>query len=351
MAVLKLKYIHGFKDRHGKQRYYFRRRGFKQVPLRGEVGSAEFMADYQTALSGEVGGRRPIGKDKILPGSVSAAIVGYLTSAEYLGLADATKPKRRRALERFREKYGDMPVRSLQTQHLRQMMAEKADTPTASNYVIQVVRWIVQYAIDQGWRKDDPTIGLKKIRVKSEGYHSWSEEEIRQFEQRWPVGATRRLAFDLLLHTGQRSGDVRKMNRSQIVGGMITLRQSKTGARVQIPITPELQSSINTIPSNQLLLVVNRDGVGFSEKGFSNMLSDAAQTAGLPKGCSAHGLRKAAAVRLAEAGCTSHEIMAITGHKTLQEVNRYTQAANAGRLAKVAMAKLATARGTPDYDD
>jgi len=49
------------------------------------------------------------------------------------------------------------------------------------------------------------------------------------------------------------------------------------------------------------------------------------------RNCSAHGLRKAAARRLAEAGCTEHEIAAITGHASLREVQRYTKAADQKR--------------------
>jgi integrase len=59
-----------------------------------------------------------------------------------------------------------------------------------------------------------------------------------------------------------------------------------------------------------------------------------------PKGISAHGLRKATARRLAELGCSTHEIAAVTGHATLAEVQRYTEAANRKRLAREAMKKL-----------
>jgi integrase len=65
-------------------------------------------------------------------------------------------------------------------------------------------------------------------------------------------------------------------------------------------------------------------------------------------GCSAHGLRKAAARRLAEAGCSTHEIAAITGHASLKEVARYTEAADRKRLAKSAMAKIRTLSGKPE---
>ncbi len=75
----------------------------------------------------------------------------------------------------------------------------------------------------------------------------------------------------------------------------------------------------------------------FSVKGFGNMMSNAIDEAGLPARCKPHGLRKAAARRLAEAGCSASEIMSITGHKTLAEVERYTRAAEQERLARRAI--------------
>ena len=63
--------------------------------------------------------------------------------------------------------------------------------------------------------------------------------------------------------------------------------------------------------------------------------------------CSAHGLRKAAARRLAEAGCTAHEIGAITGHISLSELVRYTRAADQRRLAEAALAKTGKSVGKP----
>lgn len=344
MTVLKLKYVHRFRDRHGKVRHYFRRAGYNRVPLRGPPGSTEFMADYQAALAGDIGGRRQIGSGRVIVGTVAAAAVGYLMSVDFLALSKGTQNVRRRAVDRFRLEHGDKPVRSLQTHHIKAMMAERVDTPNAANYLIQTIRWLMKYSVEMGWRRDDPTIGIKKIAIDSDGFHSWSEEEITQFEAFWPVGKKQRLAFDLLLHTGQRSGDVRNMNRSQIKSGVMHVRQEKTGAWVYVPVTAELQRSLDGVASDQMIWLLTRTGEQFSEKGFSNYISRAAALAGLPKGCSAHGLRKAAAVRLAEAGCSNHEIMSITGHKTMHEVERYTRAVRQAGLAKEAMAKVALAR-------
>jgi integrase len=79
---------------------------------------------------------------------------------------------------------------------------------------------------------------------------------------------------------------------------------------------------------------------GLTVDGFSQWMRDAITAAGLPLECQPHGLRKAAGRRLAEAGCTAHEIMAVLGHKTLAEAERYTREADQARLAEGAVAKL-----------
>ena len=91
--------------------------------------------------------------------------------------------------------------------------------------------------------------------------------------------------------------------------------------------------------SGHLTFLVTEFGKPHSPNGFGNKFKDWCREAGLPH-CSAHGLRKAAAARLAERGATAHEIMAITGHQSLEEVERYTRAAQRRTLADSAMAKL-----------
>lgn len=141
------------------------------------------------------------------------------------------------------------------------------------------------------------------------------------------MGSRERLAFDLLLYTGQRSGDVREMTAGQVGEAFISLRQSKTNEQLEIPIHSALEASLVACRSSHLLLLSTQYGQGFTAKGFGNWFSDAARKAGLSN-CSAHGLRKSAARRLAEAGATAHQIMAITGHRSPKEVERYTRAAD-----------------------
>src|SRR5262245_49173565 len=58
-------------------------------------------------------------------------------------------------------------------------------------------------------------------------HHTWSESELDAFESRRPVGTRERLAYALLLHIGQRGGDVVRMRRQDISGDSIHVVQEK----------------------------------------------------------------------------------------------------------------------------
>jgi integrase len=198
---------------------------------------------------------------------------------------------------------------------------------------------LLHFAIDNGWRTDDPTVRVKGF---AEGeFHTWTDDEIEAFERRWPLASRARTAFALLLYTGQRASDVKRMAWPDVVEGTIHVVQGKTGEKLWIPMHPELQQALTAWGRKSRLMLTTSFGKEFSDKGFSNFMADRIGEAGLPERCVTHGLRKAAARRLAEAGCTVHEIASITGHRTLKEIERYTRAAEQRRLAVAAMARLA----------
>ena len=122
------------------------------------------------------------------------------------------------------------------------------------------------------------------------------------------------------------------------------LRQKKTGAEIDIPLLPQLEAAIAAMPSlaKQTVFLETQFGELY------NWFTDKMRKAGVPKGRSPHGLRKACCRRLAEAGCSAHEIMPVSGHETLKEVERYTKAANRAGLADSAMAALQTAQKTDE---
>ena len=196
----------------------------------------------------------------------------------------------------------------------------------------------MQHAVATGLCKTDPTQGVKLPKVKSDGIHAWSEAEISQYEAHHAVGTKPRLAFALALYTGQRRADVVRMGRQHVRNGTLEVRQKKTRAVLEIPLHDDLQKIIEATPGEHLTFLTTKTGKSYAPNDLSDEFRGWCDAAGLPH-CSIHGLRKAAARRLAEAGCSAHEIAAITGHKTLKEVERYTRSAEQARLARQAIAR------------
>lgn len=176
-----------------------------------------------------------------------------------------------------------------------------------------------------------------------DGIHAWTIEEVEQFEAKHPVGTKARLALALLLYTGQRRSDVVQLGKQHLRNGALSFTQQKGRKRkpvtLTIPVVPELQRIIDETPSGGLTFLMSERGGAYTADSFGNRFRAWCRAAGLPQ-CSPHGLRKAAASRLAELGATAHEIMAVTGHRTLKEVDRYTRAAAQKAMAKSAMARM-----------
>jgi integrase len=324
-------------DRYGNRRVRFRRRGVS-VYLTGIPWSDDFMRQYAAALEREDENRAQLGAlRRTLPGSFSALCVSYYGSPEFRSLAAITQRVRRNMLERFRAEHGHRPLKDLQRAHVRSIIGAKADTPEAANNLLKTLRVLLNYAVEIGMIASNPALRVKSYRSRnSEGYHTWSEDEIAQFEARHPLGSKARLALELALHTGQRRGDIVRMGWQNVKGERISVRQQKTGAMLAIPIHPELARALAAAPKANLTFLMTDHGASFTAAGFGNWFRDRCDEAGLSQ-CSIHGLRKAACRRLAEAGCSANEIAAISGHTSLREVARYTAAASQVHLADQAL--------------
>jgi integrase len=337
------RYVHGFVDRHGRPRYYFRRAGFETKPLRGMPYSPEFMADYHAAVADQP---LPVGLGRARPGTMLALALSYFASPAFRTLRPTTQRAYRGTIDRLCRDHGDKRAADLRREHIIKLMAARVGQPGAANALRMALRVMMKHAVDIGLRADDPTRDVKAIRVRTSGYHSWTDAEIERFERHHPVGSRARLALALLLYSGQRRGDVIRMGPQHVRNGVLAVKQEKTGAELAIPVHPDLAIAIKSAPSRHLTFLMTRYGGPFTATAFSNWFRDQCDEAGLPH-CSAHGLRKAAARRLAEAGCTPHEIGAITGHASLAELTRYTRAVDQRRLAEAAMAKTGKSIGKP----
>jgi integrase len=339
MARLRLKFVQSFGRYH-----YFRKRGLPRIPLPGIVGSAEFMAAYQAALAAAP---TPIGVDKrSKPGSVAAAIAEFYGSQSFRTLTGGSPLLRRAILERFREKHGHMPLASLPQAFIVALL----DTmpPHAALNWLKAFRHFFRWCVTRKLVRNDPTLGIRLKVPKSDGFHTWTEQEIAQFEAHWPIGSKPRLAFALGLYTAQRRSDVVRIGRQHIKGGVLAVHQQKTGAALAIPVHPDLAAIIAATPVGHLTLLTTKSGKSYGANDFSEIFRSWCNAAQLPQHCVFHGLRKAACTRLADAGCTAHEIAAISGHKTLSEVQRYTNAADQARLAKAAMERMGNQSVKPE---
>jgi integrase len=341
MANIRLKHVNAFRDRHGKLRFYFRRGDGKAIPLPGLPGSVEFMDAYSVALAGD-----PVrfGPAKMIPGTVLATVTAYLASSAFSELAPDTKRARRSVLESFEKEHGDKRISTIQRSHVQSLVDAKRKTPGTARKLLSGLRVVLDFAIGLGMRADNPAIGVKRPKLSADGWRCWSEADIAAFEDRHPVGTSPRLALALLLYTGQRRSDAIKMGRQHIRNGAIDVRQQKTGTVLSVPIHPVLKIVIDATPSNHLTFLTTSGGKPFTPEGFGNWFRKACNEAGLPKGCSAHGLRKAACRRLAEAGCSVHQIAAISGHASLKEVERYTKAVDQASMAKDAIRAITPER-------
>lgn len=217
-----------------------------------------------------------------------------------------------------------------------------ADTPSAASNFRKRFKAIMDYAVSAGMRADNPVVVAKRVKLKTTGHRTWTEEDIAAFCKRWPVGSPLRLAMELLLHTGLRRSDAVRLGWKHLTedGFVISTQKSQGHVELCIPVHTDLAHYIADCPKNGPAFIETKHGRARSEKAFSSWISEAAQEAGLPPKSSPHGLRKAACRRLAETQCSALEIMSITGHTDIREIERYCRAAARKRLAASAMAKL-----------
>jgi integrase len=333
------KWVSGFQDRHGKARYRFRRKGQAQYLFKHAPGTEEFRQEYQACLTASEAPRIQPGADKVKPGTFDDLIVRYYRSPDFLDPSPRTQVVYRGVIERWRAKYGSGRVADLETRHVAAMMAEMLPHRTSANMLRKRLSALMAFANRQGDIDKNPVLATKPYRIDGGGFHTWTEPEIAQYEAHHPTGTMARLMFDLLLWTGQRGGDVRLLGPNAIQDKRLIITQEKTKVTVSLPILPALAQSILATQTGEDTFLVTTHGKTFTRKGFGNKFRDWCDAAGLNH-CSAHGLRKAAARRFAEARCSNQQIKAWTGHTTDSEIARYTAAVDQQLMSDAAAEML-----------
>jgi integrase/recombinase XerD len=341
---IRLQYVIEDVDRFGNVRIYVRPPGRRKVRIREMPGTDAFMAAYLAAMAGETHSiAAPPLRNRSTEGSFSRLCLAYYASAEWKRLDKGTRDWRRRHLDRICERHGTLPYRMLDMQGVKDLRREIADRPVVANAMLSAVKALCAWAFEAGHMATNPALGVKPVPYHSDGFHTWTDEEVKQYESRHPIGTKARLAMALLLYTAGRREDAVRLGPQHTRMGRIRFTQAKNEHRkpalVDLPLSQELAAIIAATPTGHLAFLVTEYGRPFSTKGFGNKMRVWCDQAGLPQ-CSAHGLRKAAATRLAESGATAHEIMAVTGHQSLKHVEVYTKAAARPGMADSAIAKL-----------
>jgi len=345
---IRMKYVRHWVDKKtGRPYARLRRPGFPEISLPGLIGSPEFLAGYHAAMRGETP-TLAIAEMTARNGTISHAVNLYLSSNGFLSRvpSEATRERQISTLKKFCDLVGNLPLKQLDEKYIRRLLGNIASIGVSRTTLI-TLKPFLRWAMMQQFIDTDPTIGIVIKPPKSNGHATATEDQIAQFEMRWPLGTRERLLFALLLYTGQRCSDIRKLGPHSIVNGAFPITQQKTGAKVVVPVISELQAAIdacNVIGIYSDTFLGTKSGRLINQRSLNKWFRRACDEAGLPATVKPHGLRKACCRRLAQAGCSVKQIQAISGHLTLKEIERYTRDYDNEQGARDAFAKLSAVR-------
>lgn len=346
MTKLNLPYVHRTVDRHGNVYFHFRKVGSPRTRLPNEFGSKIFLEAYAEAL--EQSPKQESNPYKVKSGSMAALATAWYQSALFKRLReDTTQTVYRRTIESFLIEHGEKAVTHLEARHVRSIIAAKADTPAAANQLLKRLKQLMHFALENDWIKVDPTQGVRSVRYSKKPIHTWTEEEATQYSEFHGADSKAYLAFMILSHTGVRRSDLVKLGRGNLrkiekktEGGVVTeywlaVDQVKTDEPVMIPVHQNLIPILLAI-KDRILFMQTAYGKPFTANGFGGWFRDQCDKAQLPQ-CSAHGLRKLIAKRLAEAGASENTISAILGWTNNDQAALYTREANKEKMARAGM--------------
>ena len=322
--------------------YYYHRPTNTRLP--DDPASPEFLR--RLAVLNEQLERKPRADGR---GTLNDLIAEYKKSPEFRDRADKTKKDYRRYLDFLGEKFGDVLITRLDREFVIALRDRLQDKRRTANYIIQILRLILNFAGDRPSRFLLPqnwiNPALKPNRLPTgPGHRPWEEYEIDAFRQCWAADMLERVLFETFLNTGQRGEDLAPMARYQIQGDMIRLVQRKTGEEVYIPIAKDLNAVLSPWLEKHKGPVVftTPKGRGLKLDHMRHLMRAAMRKAGLPDDCALHGLRYTFATRADEIGVDWRDVEAIVGHRTAEMARKYRQKKRRSRLT---MAKLDQATG------
>ena len=350
------KYCTAEVSRHGRPVVYFRRVGVTgRIRVRSEPLSVVFFREYAALLDGQIAPAPP-SRQIAVAATWQWLCQRYFGSVAFRDLEPIGQRVRRRQLEATwaepispgsQFKFGDCPlksfsaksVRALRDRKLKWLLSQDSAGATtrvrsnteAANSLVKYLRAALEFGkeehpehVERNWGRD-----VSYLQSSSDGFHTWSLAEIAQYEQFHAVGTQARLTLALGLYAAQRRGDIAMLGSHLERNGMLIFEQEKNKRRAPItayvPIAPTLRAIIDASRTGATYYIVqDRVDRPFAKESLGNKFKRWCVAAGLPH-CSLHGLRKAAVVRLIQEDFSPHQIMAVTGHRTLKEIDRYAR--------------------------
>lgn len=271
----------------------------------GSPGTPEFIASFAQAAR----------REAVDTGTFGSLLKAYVASPEFQRLAEKTRRDYRRYVDHLRSEFGDMPLAATNDPRVRKVFYDWRDkiagTPRHADYAWSVLRRVLAWALNRRLITANHALKPGRLYAGDRSDIIWTDSDIEKFnacastELQW--------ALALALYTGQRQGDLLRLTWNQFDGTHIRLKQGKRGRNVAVLVHEKLRPIIDTIPKRQLTILTTKSGISWKEDHFRHEWREATLLAGLD-GLHFHDLRGTAITRLAECGCTSSEIAALTGH-------------------------------------
>jgi integrase len=322
-------YVQRETTRHKKTVWYFRKGEGPRVRLRGDYESPEWLADYEAAL-GISNNDAPAAKAS--KGTLGWLVEQYLNSLAFTNLAAGTQKARRSILKSAIAHGANLSIDKISRGTIVAGRDRRRDTPAAAVNFVKSMKALFVWAVEAQHMASNPAADLKNPAPKTEGHHTWTIEEVRQFWEKHPLGTRARLAMDIMLFSGMRSSDAVLFGPGHVRNGWGHYRSVKTGIEVDFPILPALQASIDASKTGHMVYIITDHGGPFkSAASFGNWFRKQCKLAKVPG--RAHGLRKAGATFAAENGASDQQLMAMFGWNDARQASLYTRKANRGKLA------------------
>lgn len=344
-------YLSSYQDRHDKTRWRFRRAG-KTISIPGVPGEPEFEESYLAAVEGREPRKAAIAAlpGAMVPKSFRDAWKRVLRTPEWKGHDGATKDKNTRLAEEFltmtviedvTDVWADMLVSDFRRRHAKDILGRLSATPHKAKHVLVTIRKMIAVALDEEWIEVDPTYKIS-YRPEYTGWRAWTDDERQAFEAHWAIGSTPRTCYALALWLGNRRSDVATLRWDMFdwKRGIVRVEQEKGGKVLILPITPMLRDTLAPLPRKGDCVLMTAYEKPFSAKSLTGTMAKWTERAGLPKGCTLHGLRKSLGKMLAETGASTRQLMEVLGHDDIEHAELYSREASQAILARDGMSKV-----------